>query len=72
MNMDNEPYEIVITTVTGIETALKGKGKECVLIIIPGLQTSDIVKTFRVYDRKGKAEPAQFSVSETVYTKWQK
>lgn len=71
MNLDNEPYEILIQTVTGEKTTLKGEGQTCIKVILPGLQSNDVVKLFSIFDSAGRTDPVQFALSRAIYTKWQ-
>lgn len=65
-------YELVGETVTGIQTSAKTLDKESMRILLPGMEASVDVKSFRVFQSAvGKVKPEHFEMSSVFFKKWQ-
>lgn len=66
-----EKYEIVMETLTGEVTSLKGEGMTCVLLVVEGLQANDLLHKFSIYCNGQKKGPMEFSLTAAKFKKWQ-
>lgn len=64
-------YELVGETITGAQTSAKTEDKESMRIMLPGMQASNDVKSFRVFQTgTGTVRPDHFELSQAFFTKW--
>lgn len=64
-------YELVSELVTGTQTSAKTLDKESMRILLPGMQSSTDVKSFRVFQTHvGVVKPEHFQLSQEFFTKW--
>lgn len=71
MTRGTNKYELVGETMAGLQTSAKTEDKESMRVLLPGMQASNDVKSFRVFQTTvGLVKPEHFQLSSAFFTKW--